>query len=57
VGATLVLRFSTAVVIGLALLVVVGATITALQFRRSTEPWVLATGERGSSGLTSTTKF
>jgi uncharacterized membrane protein YoaK (UPF0700 family) len=34
-GATLVLRFSTSAVIGLAFLIVLGAAITALQFQRT----------------------
>jgi uncharacterized membrane protein YoaK (UPF0700 family) len=42
-GAALVLRFSTAAVIGLAFLIVSGVAATALHFRRSTEPWVLTT--------------
>lgn len=41
-GATMVLQLNTAVVIGLAFLVVVAAAAIALQFRKSTEPWTMA---------------
>jgi uncharacterized membrane protein YoaK (UPF0700 family) len=41
-GATLVLRLSTAAVIALAFLIVSGVAITAWCFRHSTEPWVLS---------------
>ncbi len=43
VGTALVLRFSTAAVIGLAFLIVAGVATAALQFRQSTEPWVHTT--------------
>lgn len=44
VGAALVLNVETAVVIGLALLIVLAVAVVAVRFRNSAEPWTARTG-------------